>query len=140
MKRDPRLRLLSSDHHRALVMARKMDKAGREEVIDPAILEGIKAFCRDELQPHFAQEERFLLPALERHGEHKLVEQTLHEHAQMVELMRRLEERDALRQLAQLLKQHVRFEEQKLFEVSQQKLGDADLEVVAAGVVSQPPV
>ncbi len=132
MKRDPRLRSLSSDHHRALVMARKMDRVSRADEIDLAVLDEIMSFCRDELEPHFTREEEFLLPALEKHGEHKLVEQTLSEHAQMMELATRLEQKDALQQFAQLLKEHVRFEELNLFETSQQKLSDAELDAVEA--------
>ncbi len=134
MKRDPRLRSLSSDHHRALAMARKMERASRADEIDAAVVEEITAFCRDELEPHFVQEEAFLLPALGKHGEHRLVEQTLAEHAQMMELVTQLNQRDALQQLSQLLKQHVRFEEQRLFETAQQRLSDAELEAVGAAL------
>ncbi len=133
MKRDPRLRTLSSDHHRALVMARRMERAGEAEVVPtPEMLRELEAFCREELAPHFAQEEKLLLPALERHGEQALVERTLREHAEMMELAEHLEQREALRRLAQLLKQHVRFEEQELFEVAQAKLTAAELDALAA--------
>ncbi len=128
MKRDPRLRSLSSDHHRALVMARKMERASEADRPDASVLQAIEAFCRDELQPHFVQEEELLLPALERHGEGMLVERTLREHARMLELSERLDRSEALRELATLLRQHVRFEEQELFEVAQAKLSDAELE------------
>lgn len=134
MKRDPRLRSLSSDHHRALVMARKMSKASEAgDDIQADILDKIRVFCHEELKPHFVLEESILLPALRRHGENDIVEQTLSEHAQMMQLVARLDQADVLRQLAQLLKQHVRFEEQQLFEVSQEKLTDAELEAIASG-------
>ncbi len=132
MKRDPRLHSLSSDHHRALVMARKMDKACDADGVDPDVLKEIQAFCRDELKTHFAKEEKFLLPALKTHGEDELVARTLREHAQMMGLVTRLDQKEALLQFAQLLKQHVRFEEQSLFEVSQEKLSDMELEMIAA--------
>ena len=132
MKRDPRLRSLSSDHHRALVMARKMDKACDAGDVDLDSLKEIQTFCREELNTHFNKEEKFLLPALKKHGENEIVERTLREHAQMMELATRLEQKESLLQFAQLLKQHVRFEEQTLFEVSQEKLSDAELEMIAA--------
>ena len=138
MKRDPRLRLLSSDHHRALVMARKMERAAGRDGLDPTVLREIQAFCHDELRPHLAQEEEILLPALERHGEHALVERTIGEHAQMMELVTSLEQKGSLLRLSELLKQHVRFEEQQLFEVSQRKLTDAELDAIAeAGTPSK---
>ncbi len=128
MKRDPRLRSLSSDHHRALVMARKMERAGAADRPDAPALQVIEAFCRDELRPHFVQEEELLLPALERHGEGALVERTRREHARMLELSERVDRSEALRELGALLRQHVRFEEQELFEAAQAKLSDAELE------------
>lgn len=131
MQRDLRLRSLSSDHHRALVMARKMDKACNAGEIDPAFVDEIKTFCLDELKPHFTQEEESLLPALKRCGENELVERTLQEHARMMELATQLEQKDALRQFSQLLKQHVRFEERTLFKISQEKLKDTDLDRVS---------
>ncbi len=131
MKRDPRLRALSSDHHRALVMARRIERASETEVIDPAVLSEIEAFYQDELLPHFKWEEEILLPPLEGRGEHELVMQTLREHRQMVDLAPRLNEREVLAQFAQLLKQHVRFEEQQLLEVAQTRLSGAELGAVA---------
>jgi len=130
MKRDPRLRSLSSDHHRALVMARKMDRVAGMKVIDPVMLREIKTFCRDELQPHFAHEEQALLPALMQHGETLLVDRTLREHARMTELARTLDRREALQELAHLLREHVRFEEQQLFDVAQTKLSEVELESI----------
>ncbi|RUM93702.1 MAG: hypothetical protein DSZ28_07065 [Thiothrix sp.] len=132
MKRDPRLQSLSSDHHRALVIARKMEKACDAGGVDPDMLIEIQAFCGDELKLHFAREEKFLLPALKGHGEDEIVERTLHEHSQMMELATRLEQREVLLQFAQLLKKHVRFEEQSLFNISQDKLSDLELEMIAA--------
>ncbi len=131
MKRDPRLRALSSDHHRALVMARRMAREGTAETPDPRVLGEIEAFCREELAPHFTQEEEILLPALERHGESALVERTLREHAEMMSLAERLNEPDALVAFSRLLKQHVRFEEQELFDVAQAKLDETELERIA---------
>ncbi len=127
MKRDPQLRSLSSDHHRALVMARKMERASKTDRIDPETLSEIKAFCQNELEPHFSTEENALLPPLKKCGEHRLVEQTLREHAEMRALAARLEQRDVLQQFSRLLKQHVRFEEKTLFEVCQEKLGPIEL-------------
>ncbi len=132
MKRDPRLRTLSSDHHRALVMARRMERAAGVDRPEPSLVQEILAFCQDELKDHFAREEERLLPALRAHGEQELVERTLREHAEMMELVDRLGQKEALRRLAQLLKRHVRFEEQELFEVAQTRLTDAELDALAA--------
>jgi len=66
MKRDPRLRPLSGDHHHALALARRASLAATDQ--NPGALEDtwdevVQRFD-DELTPHFEIEERFLLPAM----------------------------------------------------------------------------
>ncbi len=131
MKRDPRLRALSTDHHRALAMAYKMADTSKAETTDMASMKEIESFFRNDLLPHFKWEEEILLPPLERRGEHALVAKTLIEHRQMVDLGPRLGEREALAHFAQLLEQHIIFEEQQLLEVAQRRLSGAELGAVA---------
>lgn len=80
-----------------------------------------------ELEPHFQREEAHLLPALKRAGEVLLVERTLREHAALRGLLGegRVEN---LERFADLLTQHIRFEEKELFERAQQVLDPATLE------------
>ncbi|HEY0721978.1 MAG TPA: hemerythrin domain-containing protein [Gammaproteobacteria bacterium] len=132
MKRSPGLRSLSSDHHAALVLARRAavaaampDNSG--EVVE-AWREIIQRF-EAELEPHFRQEEAQLLPALVQAGETSLVQRTLAEHAQMRTLAyHRPRSADTLRQLAELLQAHVRFEERELFQLAQARLPEFSLE------------
>lgn len=114
MRRDPRLRQLSSEHHRALVLAREV----RRGAIDGEAL--LEIFAR-ELAPHFAIEERALLPVLARAGRRDLVMQTIAEH----DLMRAAVARGELERFADLLVSHVRFEERVLFPVCEE-LGELD--------------
>ncbi len=132
MKRDPRLRLLSSDHHQALVMVRKIQNACKSGEIDLSLIGEVRVFCMDELKPHFALEENHLLPILSKYGEHNLVARTLSEHEQMMNLATHLEQKSALQQLSVLLKQHVKFEEQVLFDIIQKKFSGAELNRVCS--------
>lgn len=129
MKRCPALRELSNQHHHGLVLAKRaMDAAGTAE--EGKVWDGIQVRFVADLEPHFRIEERWLLPALEQAGEHDLVRRTLDEHAEL----RRLINQDgmqAMTEFAELLKQHIRFEERELFETAQQKLHAAELDAFA---------
>ncbi len=133
MKRDPRLRGLSSDHHRALVLARSLMKLVEAGRADAQAARDLGTRFERDLEPHFQVEEALLLPALRRAGELSLVERTESDHAFLREhaaaasagLVRGLQE------FAERLTEHVRFEEQDLFPCCEARLGDAVLDEVA---------
>ena len=132
MRRDPRLRGLSSEHHQTLVLARWLERhVGAGEWTEAHGLELGKQFD-DEIEPHFRVEEEVLLPALVAASQPVLAERTRLEH----ESMRRhaTEARrgsvDAAAQLAHELHAHVRFEERELFFICQHLLDERVLEEV----------
>jgi iron-sulfur cluster repair protein YtfE (RIC family) len=127
MQRDPRLRQLSSDHHRALVLARRALAAPA----DPAIVEQVRHAFDRELDPHFRAEEEALLPALAAAGEAALVERTLTDHRALCDLAGRLGQPGVLAEFADRLKAHVRFEEQVLFPTAEHRLDAATLDAIA---------
>jgi hypothetical protein len=136
MRRDPRLRPLSTDHHHALVLARDAQRASVAQ--DPRLLASVAERVREvfarELEPHFVIEEELLLPALEAIGEHALVARVREDHAAL-RLAQDAEGLDTAQRLAAFatrLDAHVRFEERELFEVAQAKLGAAVLDAVEA--------
>ena len=144
MKRDPRLRALSSDHHHALVLAKRVADACRRGQVDAALREQVQASFRDELEPHFAAEEEHLLPALRAAGEAALVARTEADHAALRGAAAALEVEAELCRFGELLYQHARFEERELFEVCQRVLPAAVLDRLASdcagvgGVCAQP--
>jgi hemerythrin-like domain-containing protein len=111
MKRHPRLRPLSDDHHRALVLARRVRKSREPGAIWPDVV----ARFASELEPHFQEEERWLFPLLDSGGAHALAAQARADHARLRELIRAEVTRDSAAELAALLERHVRFEERELF-------------------------
>lgn len=128
MKREAFLRELSSEHHNALVLARRIAVAcDSAKAPDPHFLADVRAVFDGDLEPHFREEERTLLPALEAVGEARLVQRTLEEHRQLRNLVARLEAPGALAEFGTLLKAHVRFEERTLFEVCQERLDPGEL-------------
>lgn len=111
MKRDPRLHQLSSDHHHTLVLVRNLRRG-----LEPR---EVARIFEEQLAPHFALEERVLLPALVKAGRADLAARTLDEHADI-----RASRSNAAR-LAELLEAHVRFEERELFPVCEELIPQA---------------
>lgn len=130
MKRDPRLRKLSSDHHSALVLARRLARhSGAWTAADGGTLR--ERFSR-ELEPHFHIEEEVLLPALREAGRADLAERTQRDHEALRELIAAAASPAAdstlARRIGELLREHVRFEEQELFPSCEALLPDVVLE------------
>lgn len=134
MKRDRGLQGLSSDHHHALVLARKAASGAS----DAAAL--VREAWQRELRPHFDVEEQLLLPALAAAGEAELVARTRREHEQLAGFVAALDGGDpaaALEGFGRALEEHVRFEERVLFDTAQRVLDPAAL--AAVGHRRPPP-
>lgn len=124
MKRHPALLPLSREHHGALVLALACTRAassGSDEKIHAACERAARQFDTD-LEPHFRQEEKALLPLLRDAGQDKLVRRTLDDHARLRTMAKLLCNRDAacLGEFGKSLSDHVRFEEQELFQTAEQ--------------------
>ncbi len=150
MKRDERLVRLSWDHHHGLVMARRIlkelpeaDDAAAEELYSDLL-----AFWSAGLLPHFRVEGECLLARLVRHvpGGDETIERTTHDHLDMAALVSRMrdtsdpaERREALGEFGQRLQDHIRWEERVLFEVTQGKLTDGELDALKEDVDAYVP-
>ena len=134
MKRHPHLQPLSDDHHAALVLARRVRRAG-SGAGNPAelaeIWEGARASFARELEPHFRVEEKWLFPPLEAAGESALVARAVRDHHQLRELIGSASGPEQVVAFGDLLHRHVRFEERELFPRAESVLDLATLE--AAG-------
>ena len=129
MKRCSALRTLTNEHHHGLVLAKRAKETAGTAAAEKAWRE-IQARFSAELEPHFQAEEMWLLPALERMGETGLAQRT---HADHAELRRMIREGgvQTMIEFAELLIQHIRFEERELFETAQQKIPAAELVALA---------
>lgn len=123
MKRSPALLALSREHHTALSLSVRIARMADAEA-EAALLIRVPAVFDAELEPHFEEEERSLLPALVAAGELALVTRTLAEHGAMRNLMTHIRSGDAvsLKLFGQQLAAHVRFEERELFATAQDVL------------------
>ncbi|MDA8128208.1 MAG: hemerythrin domain-containing protein [Betaproteobacteria bacterium] len=120
MKRSEFLQPLSREHHAALSLARFCERAAQSG--DPARVreacEHVAADLSGEIERHFQDEERDVLPLLQ--GTEKtqpLVERTLEDHRRLRSLLGDLQRNDieALGSFGGWLLAHVRFEERVLF-------------------------
>ena len=132
MKRRSELRDLSDDHHTALVIARSCKRAASlSDAERSALSERLRVAFETHLEPHFEIEERYLLPALERLGEHVLRGRLQAEHA---DLRARAAEAgdlaDRIVAFGERLESHVRFEERVVFEQTQDRLDEAELTAI----------
>lgn len=135
MKRDPALIALSHDHHRTLVMARRLRRAVERGDADRASrLADFARFYANVTVPHFREEEEVLFPLVSDHDEARpLVVRALLDHQRLHALSQQLEHppdpRGLMRELATLLEEHVRYEERELFPLIEHlaggELGDA---------------
>ncbi len=119
------------EHHLALVMVKHALNAVEqdEESIQKAWLE-LKTKFETELNDHFKKEEKLLLPLMKKSGLDKLVDRTLNEHQLMRRLIKEKATKNNLKEFAELLKDHVRFEERELFVMAEQFLSRENLKAV----------
>lgn len=126
MKRIDELQPLSRDHHQALVLANHCRQvANSSSIADSIRLWGsVKEAFNNDLLPHFELEERTLIEPLKRLGEEQLLFQLLDEHQRLMACVTSTSkpERDLLMEFADLLTNHVRFEERELFARIQHRL------------------
>ena len=125
-KRHPALIPLSHDHHHGLALALRCRKhaLGQLNPGDPAAIEACAAeasrFFNENLTAHFEAEETVLFPLMAAHEEcRELVAQLEGEHREFRKLMARLADPGGLRKslfdFGDLLEQHIRSEERRLF-------------------------
>jgi hemerythrin-like domain-containing protein len=132
MKRDERLQPLSRDHHQGLVLALRIKKAAEAGDIDDEMVASARDKFAREIEPHFSQEENWLLPALEEVGESNFVSRILGEHRELRTLLDQAEQdSEKLEEFGKLLKQHIRFEEREVFERAQDVLSEETLDRLA---------
>ncbi len=142
MKRCSQLRKLSVEHQAALSLAVRVKRAADSASADdlkPWVVQ-IQERWWSELLPHFQAEESKLIPALEAAGQADLVAQAIQEHRAIEDLVfdSNLPCRTRLRRFADLLREHVRFEERILFETAQTKLSQHELDLIQAGLSDAP--
>jgi quercetin dioxygenase-like cupin family protein/hemerythrin-like domain-containing protein len=153
VKRHSSLVPLSRDHHRTLVHARRLRRAANGDIAGRR--EGAASFLRffaNEAVRHFRQEEERLFPLLiDTPGRvEDLVVQALLEHQRLHAIVARLggglstgsADAELMRQIADLLESHTRFEERRLFPLAEELAAEAlnGLDLGGAHVADRDPI
>ena len=141
MKRNPALKALSIDHHHGLVLARKARMAATagdpQNTEQQKIWAELRAHAHHTLMHHFDIEESYIaakLKILNDPHANQLADRLYREHETLRGLLAPDSAQTAtnLKQLGELLTQHIRFEERELFEIAQMKLDENALLAIAA--------
>lgn len=140
MKRSPPLLSLSREHHEALVLAHRASQVDPHSAAAREQRQHLLVRWPAQFAPHFAVEERVLLPALAAAGHTKAVAQALTQHAQLRALFERLQSGDltALAAWGDAMQAHVRFEERELFPLAENVLDLGTLAEAMARSASHP--
>jgi hemerythrin-like domain-containing protein len=133
MKRDPALAGLSREHQEALVLARRAASPDPGAEDAARLVEQLLRRWDAQFEPHFAVEERVLLPALAEAGANEAVHEAQRQHDALRALTARVRAGDhaALPAWGAAMRDHVRFEERELFPLAERVL---DLERLGAAL------
>lgn len=136
MNREMRLRGLSSDHHRSLVLVRHIRETLSQGGSESDLCAHVAGHYDAELEPHFRAEEELLLPQLTSETNRSLAERTFLEHRLLRSQIAAgvAGQLDALRALADTLEAHVRFEERELYPACEIVVPETVLDEVAVRV------
>lgn len=132
IQRSVHIQPLSRDHHHGLLCCWKI-RQGLKNKIEPArIIQYLSYFWNEDLNSHFISEEELLFAQ----SSGKLVDQAFKEHKQIRELLYALQEgavvdaTESLKQFADLLDKHIRFEERVLFPYFEESFSAETLKLI----------
>lgn len=129
IKRHKALQPLSRQHHFGLLFSWKLRKGFNKNIEIERLQEYAKWFFKNEIEPHFKDEEAFLFPILEKDNE--LIERALKEHRRLKRLFHDTKNPvKSLHHLEEELDAHIRFEERILFNEIQKVATEAQLKKI----------
>lgn len=132
LKRHESLVPFSRDHHFGLLLVWKI-KQGLNRQIDPVRISNyVRYFFREDIFPHFEEEERHLFTILEKDDPLRL--RAEEEHSILRNLLSQLEkspdDTELLTEIGRMLTLHIRFEERELFNYMQKIVSADQLELI----------
>lgn len=133
IKRHPAIVSFSKDHHFGLLLVWKI-RQGLDKAVEPERISNyVIFFFKEDLEKHFKEEEQLLFCELP--VEDELRKQAEADHLKILNMVKAIKEKKddiiLLRQLADELEKHIRFEERELFNHLQNVIKPDDLERIA---------
>ncbi|MCC6720983.1 MAG: hemerythrin domain-containing protein [Bacteroidia bacterium] len=129
LKRHKALVTLSREHHHALLLCWKINKGLEKGIEVTRIYEYTSWFYSNHLKNHFAIEETELFPILGLNNENVLKALKQHRHLEYI-FESNILSIENLKEIAQVLENHVRFEERQLFEEIQKAATNTQLDEI----------
>lgn len=142
IRRNENIVKLSKEHHFSLLFCWKIRKGIKMEIPAARIIKYVEYFKVNFLHPHFEEEEKILFAALKD----KPVEKAIKQHKEINSLVSRLSKNtdanqaEQLEKLADLVDDHVRYEERQLFPHIEKTLKLGQLEAIGKQLDEEHPL
>jgi len=133
MKRNENIIQLSRDHHFGLLCSWKIRQGIKKETEAKRIQKYVEYFWKSHLKEHFREEETILFPYIDD----VLSERVKSEHRQIENLVYKISENShhqCFLDFADLLENHIRFEERKWFPHLENNLSEKDLQDIGSAL------
>ena len=141
INRNEHLKKLSREHHFSLLFSWKIRQGLKKDVAMERIWKYVQYFWQQHLQPHFREEESiFFVPIKDR-----LVQRAINEHTYIKQQIEDLanysgnNQQKSLAKIADMVYEHVRFEERDLFPHLERKLSREQLENISEQIEEHHP-
>ena len=131
LKRSKELAPLSREHHDGLLFAWKIKQGLANGTPIETLCNYTRWFWLNHIKPHFRDEEKVLVKFLPQ--DNALVQQMFKEHAQIRDLIISLDKEpdsNSLLLLAEVINNHIRFEERQLFGYAEENLSPEQLDEI----------
>ena len=131
IKRSKELAPLSREHHDGLLFAWKIKQGLANGTPIETLCNYTRWFWLNHIKPHFRDEEKVLVKFLPQ--DNALVQQMFKEHAQIRDLIISLDKEpdsNSLQLLAEVINNHIRFEERQLFGYAEENLSTEQLDEI----------
>lgn len=140
IKRSKELAPLSREHHEGLLFRWKIKQGLKNGTSHKTIAQYISWFWEAELSKHFKKEENLLAPLLPK--ENPLVIKMFNDHEEieaLIHVIAMIPDEDIFIQLADIIHDHIRFEERELFSFAEQQILKERLEAIQGALEEKKP-
>jgi hypothetical protein len=148
VKRDPNLVCLSREHHDGLVLCLRINRElpDADAAALDALYRDLDDFWEQALLRHFRAESECLLARLIRHVavDDPMVERLSADHLRLAALVADMRDKPdkrpaAIQAFGRLLREHIKWEEEQLFEITQRRLAKRELEALGRELDTRLP-
>lgn len=140
VKRNPHIVKLSQDHHASLMFCWKIRQGAKYHAATERMVKYVQYFWEHHFSEHFKEEEEFLFAPLKDAAVLKAIEdhQKIKTKVDKIIISGNEDQQTNLLKLADLVDQHVRYEERILFPHLEKKLSEEQLQIIGSQISDKP--